>query len=244
MFENNYRVGNFTSSKMSMLMSNGRDKGGVGAPFKTYVNQKKRERKLGRSLDLGKGSRSTAWGHLMEAWVMYSVLGFNYSHHGKTPSVHPDYPYWAGTADLVQEGVKIGDIKCYEPDNFTKLADVLQAQDIELFKKEYTSEYWQLVSNACIHKVNRVEMVLFMPLKSELEKIRNWLNNELDEIQANELHRYRYIMDANDEELPYLPDDCVAYNSMETFEFEVPKEDIEALTERVKLAEQTLIESL
>jgi len=239
MFENNHRVGNFTSSKMAMLMSNGRAAGSVGAPFKTYVDQKRRERKLGRSLDLGKSNRSMAWGHLMEAYVMFDKLGFAYAHHGKLTSVHPEHSYWAGTADLVQAGVKIGDIKAYEPDNFTKLADVLQEQDVELFKKEYTAEYWQLVSNACIHVVDRVEMILFMPLRSELDLIREWLNN-LDEMQSNELHRYRYIMDANDEELPYLPDDCVDYKSLETFEFEVPKEDVEALTERVILAEAEL----
>lgn len=241
MFENNNRTGRLTSSNAAKLMSNGRKAGSVGAPFTTYVDQKKRERKLGRSLSLNKGNRSTAWGHLMEAWVMYDKLGFHYAHHGAITTIHPEFDTWAGTADLVQKGVKIGDIKCFEPDNFTKLADVLQQQDRELLKKEYPSEYWQLVSNACIHQVTTAELILFMPLKSELERIRDWLNNDLDEVAANNLHRYRYIMDASDEELPYLPDDCEGYSSLESFEFEVPQDDIDLLTDRIKLASKELL---
>lgn len=236
MFNNNLRVGRFTSSRMADIMSSGRAKDSIGKPFTTYVDQKRRERKLGRSLDLNKGSRSTAWGHLMEAWVMYDKLGFTYKHTGKEPSLHPEYNYWAGTTDLLQPKVKVGDIKCYEPDNFTKLADVLNKQDIELFKSEYKKEYWQLISNACIHKVDRVESILFMPLKSELERIREWIN----ETEIDDIHRYRWIMDSDDEELPYIPDDCEEYQSLTTFEFDAPKDDRQALTERLMLAESEL----
>ena len=240
MFENDNRVGRFTSSQMSKLMSNSRKEGEPGAPFQTYVDQKRRERKLGRSMDLGKGNRSTAWGQLMEAWVLFDKLGFTYAHHGKNTSVHPVHSYWAGTADLLQVAVKVGDIKSYEPDNFTKLADVLQKQSVSLFKSEYPIEYWQLVSNACIHSVTRAESILFMPHKKDLEKIRDWMNGP-NAPEGPELHRCRFILDSDDEELPYIPDNCEAYKSLETFEFEVPQEDIDALTARVILAEYRLM---
>ena len=240
MFENNNRAGRFTSSQIVNLMKNGRAAGSVGAPFFTYVDKKRRERKLKRSFSLNKGNRSTAWGHLMEAWVMFDKLGFTYEHHGKKTSIHPKYNFWAGTTDLLQAGVKVGDIKCYEPDNFTQLADVLLQKDVSAFKKAYESEYWQLVSNACIHGVTKAESILFMPIKSELDRIRTWLN-DLDVKESEDLHRYRYILDASDEDLPYLPEECTAYESLITFEFEIPQEDIDALTARVLMAEDELV---
>lgn len=222
-------------------MSNGRGKDTVGAPFKSYVSEKKRERNLGRSLSLNKGNRSTAWGELIEWYVMSKYIGLNYQHYGKTTTIHPrvDYWDWAGSPDLVQTGVKVGDIKCYEPDNFTKLADVLLQQNIEVFKSEYTAEYWQLVSNACIHDVPRAEMILFMPFKSELEQIREWMDGPDAPLEA-ETWKYKFIFDSPDYELPYVPDDCEEYANFITFEFEVPIEDKAALEVRVKMAGEML----
>lgn len=239
MIDNKERIGRFTSSQIHRLMSNGRGKGTVGAPFKSYVSEKRREKRLGRSLSLNKGNRSTAWGEVMELYVLSEYIGLNYAHHGKTTTVHPRHPYWAGSPDLVQAGIKVGDIKCFEPDNFTKLADVLLQKDVELFKKEYNAEYWQLVSNTCIHEVDRAEMILFMPAYSELEKIRQWMDEQPmdDESQA---WKYRFIFDAPDYELPYVPDDCEVYSPLITFEFEVPQEDKDALEERVIWANNEL----
>jgi len=217
-------------------MSNGRGAGTVGAPFKSYVSEKRREKRLGRSLSLNKGNRSTAWGEIMEIYLVQKLGYKTYSHHGKITTVHPVYEDWAGSPDLVQAGVKVADIKCFEPDNFTKLADVILQNDLEVFKKEYNSEYWQLVSNACIHQVDKAEMVLFMPSYSELDDIRKWMNEEEPEGNESSKWKYRFIFDAPDYELPYIPDDCEVYSPLMSFEFEVPKEDKQALEDRVILA--------
>lgn len=235
MIDNEERIGRFTSSQIYRLMSNGRAKDSVGAPFHSYLSEKQRERKLGRSLSLNKGNRSTAWGELMEWYVMSNYIGLNYQHHGKTTTVHPRIDCWAGSPDLVQTGVKVGDIKCFEPDNFTKLADVLLLQDVDAFKDAYTAEYWQLVSNACIHDVPRAEMLLFMPYWSELGKIREWMDGPDAPAEA-ETWKYKFIFDAPDNELLFVPDDCTAYTNLITFEFEVPIEDKAALEMRVKMA--------
>lgn len=233
------RIARFTSSQIYRLMSNGRNAGDPGAPFYSYLSEKQRERKLGRSLSLNKGSRATAWGNLMEWYVMSKYIGLNYQHHGKTTTVHPRIDCWAGSPDLVQTGVKVGDIKCYEPDNFSKLADVLLTQDLDAFKKEYTAEYWQLVSNACIHQVTRAEMILFMPYYSELEDIRIWMDGPDAPAEA-ETWKYKFIFDAPDNELPYVPDGCTAYTNLITFEFDVPIEDKAALEMRVLMAGKLL----
>lgn len=207
--------------------------------FYSYVNEKKREMKLGRSLSLNKGNRSTAWGEIMEWYVVTSIIGKKWQHHAKTTTVHPIIKTWAGSPDLVEPGVKVGDIKCYEPDNFTKLADVLLQNDLKVFKEEYTDEYWQLVSNAAIHQVPKAEMILFMPKYSDLEKIRAWMDTD-DAPPEAETWKYRFIFDAPDYELPYIPDECEHYQSLITFEFEVPQSDIFDLTYRIEMASKLL----
>ena len=243
MIDNPQRTGRFTSSQIHRLTTFGRDKKSPGAPFGTYVDEKRREGRLGRSLSLNKGNRSTAWGELMEWYVMNCYIGYNYQHHGKTTTIHPRVDYWAGSPDLVQTGVKVGDIKCFEPDNFTKLADVLLLQDVAAFKDAYTAEYWQLVSNACIHDVPRAEMILFMPYYSELEDVREWMDGP-DAPEEAETWKYKFIFDAPDHELPFVPDGCEIYTSLITFEFEVPIEDKAFLEMRVKMAGELLIEPL
>lgn len=231
--KNHLRVARFTSSQMSRLMSNGRKAGSIGAPFYTYVQEKIYEKKTGRSMDTGGGSRSTAWGNCMEMYLFEEILGLKYTHNGKETFVHPDFDSWAGSVDLIEPGVKVAEIKCYEPKNFCGYADVLKKKDVELFKSERPKEYWQLVSNAAIHKTNKAEAILYMPYRSELEAIRKWVETEHDTIEP---WRFRFIFESDDAELPYLSDENKYYENIESFEFEVPKEDIEALTARIKIA--------
>jgi hypothetical protein len=219
-------------------MSNGRKAGEPGAPFFSYVEEKRAERRLGRSIDLGGGGKSAAWGKLMEMYVFSEIIGLHYTHAGKVTHLHPTHDCWAGSADLIAEGDKVGDIKCYEPKNFVKLADVLMRQDREFFKSEFPKEYWQLVSNASIHQVKRAESILFMPFKSRLEDIRRWMDT--DKAQQTDAWRYRFIFDGEDESLPYIPDGNEYYNELVTFEFEIPQDDFDALESRVMLANEYL----
>ena len=240
--ENTKRVGRFTSSQMYKLMSNGNQKNGVGKPFVTYVKEKSMERKLGRSLDLGKGNSSTAWGDLIELFLFQEHRefkeSFEYSLQSKTTFVHPDHKFWAGSPDLIaaikKTIDKVSEVKCFEPKQFCGYADVLMLKDVDLFKKEFPKEYWQIVSNACILGLNFGEAILYMPYQKDLNAIREWI--ETTEL-ADEMHRYRYIAELDDHRLPYVPENS-NYTDLVRFEFKVPEADKKALTERVKLAEK------
>jgi hypothetical protein len=238
MIANTERIGRFTSSEIHRLMSNGRKAGEPGAPFYSYIAEKEAERKLGRSLYTGGAGQSAAWGNLMEMYVYNELIKGHYFAKGKQTYIHPTHNFWAGSADLVQTGVKVGDIKCYYPKNFVQFADVLMQKDVDVFKKEYGAEYWQLVSNASIHKVKRAEMILFMPYNSRLNKIRQWM--ETDDATTQEAWRYRFIFEGEDETLPFVPDECEHYTELVTFEFEVPQEDFDALESRVLMAESMI----
>lgn len=240
--ENPKRVGRFTSSQIHKLMTNGDQKNGTGKPFVTYVEEKRMERRLGRSLDLGKGNSSTAWGDLIEFFLFKEHRefkeSFEYSLQSKTTLIHPSYEFWAGSPDLIVSGKKdiekVAEVKCYEPKKFCAYADALLLNDVGVLKKDFPQEYWQIVSNACILGVNCGEAILYMPYRKDLNAIREWI--ETTEL-ADEMHRYRYIAELDDHRLPYVPENS-KYTDLVQFEFEVPEVDKKALTERVKLAEK------
>lgn len=234
--ENSERIGNFTSSQIYRLMKNGKKKGEPGAPFFTYVEEKKKERRLGRSLDTGGYSRASAWGSLLELYVNEFKLGREYAMTSNETDLHPKISCWAGSKDVMVIGVKVGDIKCYQPAKFCDYADMINSGDIERFKTEFEAEYWQLVSNAIINGVPKAEAIAFMPYQSELVKIRAYAEN----YDGPDQWKYRFIAEVPDSELAYIPDGNEAYKDMNKFEFEIPKSDIEALTERVKIAEALL----
>jgi hypothetical protein len=240
----NKRIGRFTSSNAYKLMANGRAKDSIGAPFYTYVQEKKYERDLGRSLDTGVITKTLSWGLFMELYLIKNVLDFMYKLVSSITAIHPDYEFWAGTPDTFRaeyvDGVPediIGDIKAYEPLNFCKYAEVLQQKSIPLFRKEFPKEYWQLVSNSCIFKTRKAEAILYMPYQKDLESIRNFAAT----YDKDDQWRYRYIYESEDESLPYVNNDSDMLD-MYKFEFEVPKEDKEALENRVLLAESVLRE--
>jgi hypothetical protein len=220
-------------------MANGRKKGEPGAKFYTYVEEKALERKLNRSFDLGKGSTSTAWGDCLEQYLFEVRLkdDLSLSLQSKTTLSHPEFYFWAGSPDIIVEGEKVTEVKCYEPKKFCKYADVLMQQDVELLKSTHPDEYWQIVSNACILGVERGEAMLYMPYQRDLNTLREWIEMELE---SNDLFRFRFITEYDDYKLPYVPNEGSKYKDLVRFEFEVPKADKEALTERVKLAEKEL----
>lgn len=232
--ENKERIGSFTSSQIYRLCG-GQKTNKVLKPFGTYVNEKVHEVKLGRSLDTGAYSQSIGWGELIEKYVFDYKLGHEYILESKETNVHPKFNGWAGSKDVKVPGVKISDIKCYYPKNFAAYADVLLSNDIEQLKSEYTKEYWQLVSNALIEGVNKAEAILYMPYRSELEDIRNYAAD----YDGHDQWRYRFIFESDDYQLPFLDDDSKFYTDLIKFEFELPQEDVEFLTNRVKLAIDT-----
>lgn len=228
--ENVNRIGNYTSGKIYKLMANGKGVNGFGALAITYIEEKNLERKLGRSISTDAYSRDMAWGSFLEKQV-YNYLEFGYNLVSKETFTHSAIPYWSGSPDLIMPGKKIGEIKCYQPKNFAKYADVLMQQNAELLKTECPEEYWQCVSNAIINKVPTAEAIAYMPYESELPIIAE-MAADYDEADQ---WKYRFIYESDKSALAYLPD-YGYYKNLNRFEFEVPQADIDLLTERVKLA--------
>ena len=199
----------------------------VGAT--TYIRNKANERMLGRSLDLGKSGSSAQWGLFLEQYVFSQFTGIEYKIMANESVIYNDY--LSGSADLIVEGVKISDIKCFEPEKFCNYSNMINAQDAERFKLEFKSEYWQLVSNAIINNVPNAEAIAYMPTLEELKEIQE-LAGDYD---GADQWKYRFIVESPLHQLPYIPDGS-KYNNLNKFEFVVPQEDKEFLLERVKLA--------
>jgi len=211
---------------------------GFAAGGLTYIRQKRQERKRKRSLQLDPHSRSIAWGDLMELRV-YELIGLEYEIQSKETTLHPKIPNWSGSTDLIVPGKKIGEIKCYQPEKFCDYADVLLAQDIEAFREDFSEEYWQIVSNACIHQVPVGEALLYIPDDSEAKEIAEFAYEWL----GDDSWKYRYIYEeilANDlHKLPFQPRDS-EYPCLVQWEFEIPKEDTKYLEGRILEANQLL----
>lgn len=233
--ENKNRIGNFTSSNIYRLMASGKGVHGFGATALTYIDETNLERKLGRSIRTESYTRDMAWGKFLE-YKVFGMLEFDYELTSQDTDVHPEIPYWAGSKDLIIPGKKIGEIKCYQPKNFAQFTDALLTKDLTVIKAVCCEEYWQAVSNAIINKVPCAELMSYMPYLSELPEIRQ-MAEEYDEPDH---WKYRFICESEECALAYLPDNGY-YKNLNRFEFEVPKEDIDALTARVKLAGTMLI---
>ena len=246
------RVAHITSSKIHLLCANGRSKSPItgntwSSGALTYFEEKRIERKLGRCLDTGGYSRPAAWGIFMEM-IVFDHLGLEYKIESKDSTEHPDKEFkdiWSGSRDLIVPNVKIGEIKCYQLKKFAQYTDVITLpitktftlkHKIENFKKEFAQEYWQLVSNAILNKVDKAEVLSFAPYESELPGIREWAEN----YEGADKWKYRFISEEEPENLALLKDNG-HYKNLNMFEFTVPKEDIEFLTEKVRLAKKEII---
>lgn len=231
---NKDRVGKFTSSEIHKLIKGGRGKDAVwSVAGLTYIRHKRQERKRKRSLSLDAYSRAIAWGHFMELRV-FDLIGIEYQVTSKETAVHPDHDFWAGSCDLIVTGKKISEIKCYQPEKFCDYADCLIDKDIDRMRDDFSQEYWQIVSNAAINQVPKGEAILYQPYDSEAQEIKEMVYKYMEP----DAWKYRYICDAIDS-LPFQPNDS-GYPNLVSFEFEVPKEDIEFLTNRIIEAEQKL----
>ena len=232
---NTNRVGRFTSSMVHTLIKKGRS-AEFSAPGIKYINEKRHERKLMRSLDTGAYSRASAWGLFLEQFVFSHFMGMRYVMCADKTALNSSIDNHAGSADLIIPGELVADIKCFQPRKFCLIADCFLLEDLEQFKKDFAAEYWQLVSNAMIHKVTRAESIVFMPTEENLVEIREMSHN----YEGPDKWKYRFIVESDDYELAYIPNGS-KYNSMYRFEFEVPQADIDLLTERLALAEDELI---
>lgn len=249
---NKERVGHITSSKIYLLLANGRSKSPITSntwskPALTYFQQKRIERKLGKCIDTNGYSRPMAWGNFME-YVVFSHLGLEYKIVSQQSEEHHDPEFkdiWSGSKDLFVPNVKIGEIKCYQLEKFCLYTDAITApitktftfdDKLENLRTNFTQEYYQMVSNAIINKVNKAEAITFAPFESELEDIRDLVRN----YEGPDKWKYRFIEEEDPDNLPVLKDGG-HYNNLNIFEFTVPEQDKQLLTEKVRLAKSEII---
>lgn len=223
------RVGNYTSSSIYLLMSNGRNKEDMGKPALTYIKHKNRELLLGRNLQKERSSRPTSWGRLVEPRV-FNLLPTEYILCSDERDIHPLYPRWTGAKDMVTD-TKVCDIKCpFSIDVFCDKADIMIKNDVEALKKDFPENYWQLVSNSILTNKPIAELIIYCPYLKELIEIKEDLQN-----YEGNMNDVAWINWAEDEELPYLIEGNY-YKNLYKMEWVVSAEDKASLTERVKLA--------
>ena len=223
------RVGNFTSSSIHLLMSDGKAKGTLGKPALTYIQDKNIELKLGRNLQKERSSRPTSFGKLVEARV-FNLLSTEYTLCSDHRFYHPLYSRWNGCPDMLTENI-VCDIKVpFNIKIFTQKADIMIANDVEALKKEFPENYWQLVSNSILTGKPIAELIIYCPYLRELIEIKEDLPN-----YEGNMNDVAWINWAEDEELPYLIEGNY-YKNLYKMEWEVSAEDKDALTDRVKRA--------
>lgn len=192
------RHGNFTSSNIYKLMSDGsRDmtpeeiaehrklnpkskakkiKDGLGVAALTYIKQKKREIDLGRNLQKEGGGRPTSWGNLVEKRV-HELLPWEYNLQSDVRYVHEELERWTGSPDMLTDD-KVCDIKCpFSLDVYCDKADIMVKNDLEALKSDFPDNYWQLVSNAILTERNQAELIIYCPYMKELIQIHEMVQN-------------------------------------------------------------------
>jgi len=242
--KNKKRVGNFTSSNIFKLIKKGTGKNAFSVPGITYIKERAIERKLNRSLDTDAYSQATSWGNVLESYVA-KKLGDDYELVSDVTFTHDKHVFWSGSPDMFfkpnNKKEAISEIKCFQLKMFAQYSDVLMKKDVELFKKEFPKEYWQIVSNCCIHNLDVGEAIIFAPYESDMEDVRLFVDEYISENETN-LWRYRFIQEKENYELPTIPLDST-YNDMTKFSFIVPEEDKKLLESRILEAEKFLNES-
>jgi hypothetical protein len=210
---------------------------------KTYIKKKQNEILMGRASEVQVNTKPLKWGSLMEVVLFQKKeLGLNYRMAHKLTIVHDTIKHFSGTPDLIELGVRIGEIKSFYPNNFCNLSVCLLKKDVDLFKKEFPKEYWQCVSNSILCDVDRAEIIVYMPYKDELIDIIEQVE-QTNILEGNNLNPADYWFLQNDdiETLPYLPNDSKMKN-INRFEFEVPTKDKTFLISRIKEAVELLVE--
>ena len=236
------RVGCFTSSQIHKLIKSGRGGEIFSAVGKTYIKERKFERLLGRSNGTNPYTQAIAWGHIMEQ-LCYSKLELAYTLCSDETTAHHDPEYaefWKGTQDYIIQTHAIAEQKSYQLKKAAEYSDCLMQKDIELFKNEFPEEYWQIVSNACINNVKLGEAISYIPYRADLENLRDKMQTT-DILEhwgfGEELWKYRFIIERDIYDLPWIEEGGY-FKDITRFRFLIPVEDMEILSERVKLANE------
>jgi len=227
----NHRYGNFSSSEIFKLIKTGKGSNEFSAPGLTYIEEKKYELRLGKSLTKEHSARPTTWGTFVESFV-FEKLDMSYKLESLERLRHKTIDHWTGAPDVNTDKL-VGDIKCpYSLKSFCQAVDSMV--DLETFKAAKPEYYWQLVSNAILTGKDEAESIVYCPYQEELLKIR-----EATEQFDGDQNKVAWIYYANDEDLPCLIKGK-HYKDLNKFSFVVPEEDKNLLTERVKMAIELL----
>ena len=219
------RTGHFTSSQIYRLAACGKTAGSIGAPFHTYVKEKKREIALGRYINNESSSKPTDWGNMCEP-IVHDLLGLEYQLVNKTRYTHLELP-WSGMPDEIIGKKKVSDIK--SPWTLTSFMDAYETKDdIEAFKKAKKEWYWQLISNAILTNIDDCELILFMP---KLKRI--------PDIKLEAMQNGYFFHNMADSALPWTSNES-KIPEITKIKFTASQEDKEFLTERIKLAAEEL----
>ena len=206
----------------------------------TYIKDKQIEMRMNTCIDGDFYSRASAWGIFMEMFV-YNGIGHGYEMCSTSTVLHPKYGnYWSGSVDLLIlntdiKVIGISEIKSYQKRNFALYSDCLRQKNIDLLKKEFPKEYWQIISNACIHNVDIGEAIIYMPYKKDIPDIQEMASN----YDGADQWKYKFICDSDIDELPCIENDGY-YKDICKFRFEIPKEDKIFLTSRIIEASKLL----
>ena len=203
----------------------------------TYIKQIKYEKRLKRPLQTEVSARPTSWGTFLEQRAFTNIDDLEFQLVSKIRYSHQTIDNWSGMPDLIKP-LHVGDIKC--PYSLESFCDKIAAlQDLETFKKEFPADYWQNISNACLLESNGIEIkfmvwAIYVPYLSELEEIH-------DEVQNfdGDQNPIAWINYSGESGLTHILDDG-HYKNINIFTFDIPREDMEYLTERVKLANTML----
>lgn len=238
---NEKRFGNFTSSPIVKLTTNGPGKDTFGKPFYSYIQEKNMERRLGRSIQDEITARPLSWGNLVEERV-FTLIGTEYKMCSSETLDHPTIDYWKGTPDLVKfdEGKTVVDIKSpYTLRSFCTFVDAFKGgiEQVRTDHPDGEKYFWQIVSNAILTGSKWGELIVYCPYQDELEEIRELAAN----FDGANQYRFFWIHSAQDEELPHLKKGGY-YKNLNVLKFEIPQEDKDFLTERVIEAGKELVE--
>lgn len=216
-------------------MSVSTDKKSFGKPALTYIQEKRYERKLKRSISTDADTRPTLWGKFLETRI-HELLGMEYEHVNDISLIHPKYPFLVGSPDFIKASKKtVSDSKCPQPKAFCELIENCTAGML-VFKKEHPDYYWQLVSNALITKSENIELIVYMPYESELEEIRK----DAENFDSFDQYKYRFISESSKHQLAYLPDDS-DYKNLNIFTWPLDMTDALMLEQKVIEASIELI---
>lgn len=255
MKESKKRIGNFTSSGISALMTNGKKAELFGQPALTYIEEKNMERRLGRSLSVESNAKPLSWGKFLESRAFF-LLGLEYSLISQETIQHPEIEDWSGSPDGTKPNTVL-DIKCpITLKSFCQFVDPFYVGGltgidwINAIRNGWTDKqgnehskhksaedyYWQLVSNAILTDSEYAELIIYVPYLSELDEIRE----STSMVDGTDQNKLAWINFADDGDLPYLHDGGF-YKNINVINFRVPDEDKKELTSRVIDASKLLI---